>query len=216
MLCSKSCCCHFVLSLTVSVGSDHNWCLGFQWISLVAHPTHCICFPCTEGRFGKGGLVNHLRPTTHHIGFLQHRRGGECRQTLDLDHTSMDHTWDTPFIWVVILERATLLTTLKRRESLIDSPLVNSAYAPHTLFSFTSLGYPRLPDHCHQRDVENLVGPLAVHNPFTWPVMLVHSIYQLTLSCHVGTWWKHDGLHITADCTMMSWPHDVPVAHADC
>lgn len=96
MLCSESCYCHGVLSLAVLVGSDHNWCHGFQWMSLVARSTHCICFPCTEGRFGKGGWVNHLHPATHHIGFLQQRK--EKRGSAGKPWTLTTLRWTVPDI----------------------------------------------------------------------------------------------------------------------
>lgn len=92
MLRFLSCYCHFLLFLAVLVGTDHNWSHGFQWMPQAVHLTYSICFPCTGGRFGKGGLVNHLQPTTDRIGLLQRRKeNGECRKPEDLDHALMGH-----------------------------------------------------------------------------------------------------------------------------
>lgn len=80
------CYCHFLLFLAVLVGTDHSWSHGFQWMPQAVHLTYSNCFSCTEGRFGKGGLVNHLQPTTNRIGLLQRRKeNGECRKPEDLD-----------------------------------------------------------------------------------------------------------------------------------
>lgn len=130
--------------LTVLVGSDHNWSHGFQWMHQMAQLTHSVCFPCTEGRFGKDGLVNQLHPTTHHISFLQRRKGKGGVQAKDLDYTSMDHNLRYYFnlIWVP-LKRVSHCNSHPGRgdaeteRKLRDSPLVNSTF-PHMLFSFTT------------------------------------------------------------------------------
>lgn len=96
-------------SLAVVVGSDHSWSHGFQWMTHMIHLTDSICFTYTEGRFGKGGLVNHSHPQTATLASSsKRRRRGGADKPKDLDHTSMDHNLRNYFDLIYVLERATL------------------------------------------------------------------------------------------------------------
>lgn len=172
MLHSKFCYCNFLLFLTVLVGSDHNWSHSFQWMHHMAQLTHSVCFPCTEGRFGKGGLVNQLHPTTHHISFLQRRKGeGEWRQ-----RTLTILGWTVT--WGVFL-RGCPFVTLTQAEETLKRLSTCQLYLPTHVILIYNFCYVQLPDHKHQRDVVYQVGLFVVHKPFSLTVMLVHNKDQL-------------------------------------
>lgn len=127
----------------------------------VAHLTHIICFPCTEGRFGKGGLVNHLQPTTTLDSSIDRQRKRSAGTSKDLDHSSMEHNlrYFSSLIWIYIFERAALRSPpgggdaeTKRMHK--DSLIVNLILT-HISYSFTSFATLSCQDFQNQQDAVN-------------------------------------------------------------
>lgn len=174
-------------------------------------------FPCTEGRFGKDGLVNNLGPTPHHVGFFKRKNErGEQAKPKDLDHNLMDYNLSYYFnlIRVLMLERAASYD-FHLREGDVGTERKLKSLSSCQLYLSTRYSHlqPLPPSSCQSTKINRMLcirwdfSLSTSHSVQQWRLYILYISSQVSY----GTCWKHELNIISAaaqgghDLSMSLW-----------